>query len=66
MTVPVLQQAGALLARYDVLISDVWGVVHDGLWALEPACAALTAFRERGGAVILLSKIGGDPLQAAS
>ncbi|MGN6096785.1 MAG: TIGR01459 family HAD-type hydrolase [Bosea sp. (in: a-proteobacteria)] len=65
MTVPVLQQAGALLARYDVLISDVWGVVHDGLWALEPACAALTAFRERGGAVILLSNAPGPSEQVA-
>ncbi|WP_449255954.1 TIGR01459 family HAD-type hydrolase [Bosea sp. (in: a-proteobacteria)] len=59
MTVPILKQAGALLARYDVLISDVWGVVHDGLWALEPACAALAAFRERGGAVVLLSNAPG-------
>ena len=31
MSVPVLKRAGDLLARYDVLISDVWGVVHDGL-----------------------------------
>ena len=65
MTVPVLKQAGALLARYDVLISDVWGVVHDGLWALEPACTALTAFRERGGAVVLLSNAPGPSQQVA-
>lgn len=65
MSVPILKQAGALLARYDVLISDVWGVVHDGLWALEPACAALTAFRERGGAVVLLSNAPGPSEQVA-
>jgi len=55
MGVQVLARAGELLARYDVLISDVWGVVHDGLWALEPACAALAAFRAGGGTVVLLS-----------
>lgn len=65
-TVPVLKQAGALLARYDVLISDVWGVVHDGLWALEPACMALTAFREKGGAVVLLSNAPGPSPQVAN
>jgi HAD superfamily hydrolase (TIGR01459 family) len=65
MSVPILQEAGALLARYDVLISDVWGVVHDGLWALEPACAALTAFREKGGAVVLLSNAPGPSEQVA-
>jgi HAD superfamily hydrolase (TIGR01459 family) len=65
MTVPILTEAGKLLARYDVLISDVWGVVHDGLWALEPACAALTAFRETGGAVVLLSNAPGPSEQVA-
>jgi HAD superfamily hydrolase (TIGR01459 family) len=65
MSVPILKQAGDLLARYDVLISDVWGVVHDGLWALEPACTALAAFRERGGAVVLLSNAPGPSRQVA-
>ena len=65
MTLPILTEAGALLARYDVLISDVWGVVHDGLWALEPACAALTRYREAGGAVVLLSNAPGPSAQVA-
>ena len=65
MNVPVLKRAGDLLARYDVLISDVWGVVHDGLWALEPACTALMAFRERGGTVALLSNAPGPSEQVA-
>jgi HAD superfamily hydrolase (TIGR01459 family) len=65
MSVPVLKRAGDLLARYDVLISDVWGVVHDGLWALEPACEALMAYRERGGAVVLLSNAPGPSQQVA-
>lgn len=66
MSVPILKQAGDLLARYDVLISDVWGVVHDGLWALEPACEALMAYRERGGAVVLLSNAPGPSQQVAN
>lgn len=65
MSVPVLKHAGELLARYDVLISDVWGVVHDGLWALEPACEALMAFRARGGTVALLSNAPGPSQQVA-
>jgi HAD superfamily hydrolase (TIGR01459 family) len=52
---PILESAGDLLARYDVLFSDVWGVVHDGFRAYETACDALLKFRERGGTVILVS-----------
>lgn len=65
MSVPVLTEAGALLARYDVLISDVWGVVHDGVWALQPACDALIRFREAGGAVVLLSNAPGPSQHVA-
>ncbi|HEY5794233.1 MAG TPA: TIGR01459 family HAD-type hydrolase [Bosea sp. (in: a-proteobacteria)] len=65
MGVPVLDQAGKLLARYDVLISDVWGVVHDGVWALPPACAALTRYRDQGGAVVLLSNAPSPSEQVA-
>jgi HAD superfamily hydrolase (TIGR01459 family) len=59
MRFPALEHVGPLLARYDVIISDVWGVVHDGVWALDPACAALGAFRQTGGAVVLLSNAPG-------
>ncbi len=41
--------------RYDVVFSDVWGVVHNGVAAHPAAGAALTAFRERGGVVIMIS-----------
>ena len=44
------------LARdYDVLFSDVWGVVHNGIAAYQEACEALTAFRRRGGTVVLIT-----------
>jgi HAD superfamily hydrolase (TIGR01459 family) len=58
-------EAGALLARYDVLISDVWGVVHDGVLALDPACDALMRYREGGGTVVLLSNAPGPSEQIA-
>lgn len=54
-TPPVLERAGDLLARYDVIFCDVWGVVHNGVTAFKDACAALKFFREQGGTVILVS-----------
>ena len=45
---PILSRAGELLARYDVLFCDVWGVLHDGHRAFEDACDALLRFRRRG------------------
>jgi len=55
VTPPILQTAGALLARYDVLFCDVWGVLHDGHRAFAGACDALLRFRAGGGTVILVS-----------
>jgi HAD superfamily hydrolase (TIGR01459 family) len=52
---PVLSHAASLLARYDVIFCDVWGVVHNGITAFEGACEALEKFRVGGGTVILVS-----------
>jgi HAD superfamily hydrolase (TIGR01459 family) len=52
---PILTRAGDLLARYDVLFCDVWGVLHDGHRAFLEACEALQRFRAAGGTVILVS-----------
>lgn len=52
---PIFEHAGSLLARYDVLFSDVWGVVHDGITAYPQATDALERFRANGGTVILVS-----------
>lgn len=41
--------------RYDALFVDLWGCVHDGVRALPDACAALVAYREGGGAVVLVT-----------
>ena len=40
---------------YDVLLCDVWGVIHNGVAAFAPACDALLRFRERGGTAILIT-----------
>ena len=39
----------------DVLLSDIWGVVHNGLEAFPEACKALHSHRNRGGTVILIT-----------
>jgi HAD superfamily hydrolase (TIGR01459 family) len=51
----IIHAAGLLLADYDVLFCDVWGVVHNGHVAFDDACRALAKFRNQGGTVILVS-----------
>ncbi len=52
---PILSSAADLLGRYDVLLCDVWGVVHDGRTAYPGANDALPRFRANGGTVVLVS-----------
>lgn len=51
----LLTAAGALLSQYDVVLCDVWGVVHDGVTAYPGASHALSRFRASGGTVVLVS-----------
>ncbi|MGJ4890098.1 TIGR01459 family HAD-type hydrolase [Bradyrhizobium sp. HKCCYLRH3099] len=44
-----------LLVRKQVLLSDIWGVVHNGLESFPEACEALHRFRQQGGTVILIT-----------
>jgi HAD superfamily hydrolase (TIGR01459 family) len=44
-----------LAVNYDVILSDVWGVVHNGVAATLPACDALARFRAGGGTVLLIT-----------
>jgi HAD superfamily hydrolase (TIGR01459 family) len=39
----------------EVVLSDIWGVVHNGLVAFPEACEALHTFRKQGGTVILIT-----------
>jgi HAD superfamily hydrolase (TIGR01459 family) len=44
-----------LADRYDVLLSDVWGVIHNGRESFPDACNALARFRAEKGPVVLIS-----------
>src|ERR1700693_2427797 len=44
-----------LVDGVEVVLSDIWGVVHNGLVAFPEACEALHAFRQQGGTVILIT-----------
>jgi HAD superfamily hydrolase (TIGR01459 family) len=41
--------------RYDVVLSDVWGVIHNGRERYPLACEALTRFGAEVGPVVLIS-----------
>ena len=49
-------------ARYDAILCDVWGVIHNGREAFHDACDALAAFRKKGKPVILITNA---PVRAA-
>jgi HAD superfamily hydrolase (TIGR01459 family) len=56
MTAPALPNGLSEIAdRYDVLLCDVWGVIHNGREAFPAACAALQRFGASGGRVVLIS-----------
>jgi HAD superfamily hydrolase (TIGR01459 family) len=44
-----------LVNHTDVVLSDIWGVVHNGLESFPEACAALHSYRMCGGTVILIT-----------
>src|SRR5262249_57095853 len=52
---PITSHFAALAGDYDVVLSDVWGVVHNGIAATAEACDALTCFRAGGGTVVLIT-----------
>ena len=52
---PVLGGFGIIAPNYKLLLSDVWGVVHNGVTAYPAACEALKIARANGTTVILIS-----------
>lgn len=44
-----------LAPNYDAVLSDVWGVLHNGVTAHPSACEALARFRAGGGRVVLIT-----------
>ena len=51
----IIPHFATLAPDYDVLLCDVWGVVHNGLAAFPHACDALMRARAGGAAVILIT-----------
>ena len=51
----VIERFAPLASNYDVLLCDVWGVVHNGVAAFTEAAEALARFRARGGTVIFIT-----------
>ena len=53
--VPLTSGLSSLGGRYDGLLVDLWGCLHNGIRAWPAAVEALQRFRARGGLVVLLS-----------
>jgi HAD superfamily hydrolase (TIGR01459 family) len=51
----IIERFAPLARGYDVLLCDVWGVVHNGVAAFAPACEALIRFRAARGTVVLIT-----------
>src|SRR3954469_15203965 len=54
-TLRFIEKLRDLVGGFDVVLSDIWGVVHNGLVAFSEACEALHTFRKQGGTVILIT-----------
>lgn len=56
MTLPhALPHFGAVAGDYDILLCDVWGVIHNGRESWAAPCEALMRFNREGGHVVLIS-----------
>lgn len=51
----IISSLADIADRYDVLLVDLWGCVHNGVTAHEEAVAALRGFKQGGGTVVLLT-----------
>ena len=54
-TLRFVERLRDLVDGVDVVLSDIWGVVHNGLEAFPEACEALHTYRQQGGTVILIT-----------
>lgn len=50
-----IDRFSAISGRYDAVICDVWGVLHNGIKVTPAANVALAAARQRGLAVVMLT-----------
>lgn len=52
---PLVSGLSAFANDYDVILCDIWGVVHNGVAAFPAACTALQNARDEGKHVVLVS-----------
>jgi HAD superfamily hydrolase (TIGR01459 family) len=52
---PIIAGLAEIAPRYDALLCDVWGVVHNGREPFADATAAMARFRAERGPVVLVS-----------
>ncbi len=50
-----IQNLSEVIGGYDVVLSDVWGVVHNGVAAFPHSCQALAEARKAGATVVLIT-----------
>jgi HAD superfamily hydrolase (TIGR01459 family) len=55
MPFALLDRFSTIAPRFDVVLCDIWGVVHDGIGAHADACDALMRYRAGGGTVVLIT-----------
>ncbi|WP_172300081.1 TIGR01459 family HAD-type hydrolase [Pseudoruegeria sp. HB172150] len=51
----IIHHLSEISDQYDAVFCDVWGCLHNGREPFAEAVAALQGFRERGGAVVLVT-----------
>lgn len=54
-SIPIISSIANLARERDVWLTDIWGVIHNGVTPFEDACEATARFRQSGGTVLLLS-----------
>jgi len=52
---PTISGLADIAGRYDAVLSDVWGVIHNGVAAFPEAVEALRRFRQEGGRAVLIT-----------
>jgi HAD superfamily hydrolase (TIGR01459 family) len=53
--IPIATSIQVLIPGREAWLTDIWGVIHNGVEPYAPACDACTRFRLAGGVVLLLS-----------
>jgi len=55
LPIPILDSIALVSRRYDAWLTDIWGVMHNGLRPFPAAVEACQLYRQGGGVVILVS-----------